>query len=372
MEGMGKMIDFSFWKGKKVLITGNTGFKGAWLSIWLSKLGAEIQGYALVPPTQPSIFSEANLEARIPTTIGNILDAELFRKTLDECNPEIVFHMAAQPIVRQSYTDPVGTYMDNVIGTAQVLHTIRQSRSVKAVVVITTDKCYENKEWEWGYREIDTLGGYDPYSSSKACAELVSSSFRSSFFNPKEYGHTHNVALATARAGNVIGGGDWAKDRLVPDIIRSIESKEMVLLRNPHATRPWQHVLEPLYGYLLLAQKLYTKGPEFGEAWNFGPKDTDVKSVVWIVKHLMQLWGVKDGYTIDSNNHPHEAHVLKLDCSKSSSRLKWTPVWDVSNALQKIHEWYAAYAKRNDVFETCISQIDNFEDYLHNTKSEAL
>jgi CDP-glucose 4,6-dehydratase len=279
---------------------------------------------------------------------------------LCDAKPDIVFHLAAQPLVRDSYTYPVETYSTNVMGTLHLLEAVRKCPSVRAVVNITTDKCYENNEWDWGYRENDRLGGYDPYSNSKACSELVTASYRSSFFNAQSYSQ-HGVAIATARAGNVIGGGDWATDRLVPDIIRSILAGVPVRIRNPHAIRPWQHVLDPLSGYLLLAQKLYESGPEFGEGWNFGPPDTDARPVEWIVHHMCELWGNGARYVIDQGDHPHEAHYLKLDCSKARIRLGWQPRWDLSKALLSILEWVKVYSSAGDIREHCLAQIASYE-----------
>lgn len=363
MEGLVKVINAEFWKGKRVFVTGNTGFKGAWLSIWLAELGAEVFGYALEPPTNPSIFAMSNLTERgIKTTIGNINNEELLRSSVQECNPEIVFHLAAQPIVRTSYEDPITTYLDNVVGTARVLDSLRGLSNLRAVVCITTDKCYENKEWEWGYRESDTLGGYDPYSASKACSEIVCASYRQSFFSPAEYGKSHSVALATARAGNVIGGGDWAKDRLIPDILKAFQEGKNVVIRNPHSIRPWQHVLEPLHGYLTLAEHVYEFGPAYGEAWNFGPEDADAKPVSWIVNEFSKLWNNAPGSDLDQSKQPHEAGYLKLDCSKAKHRLAWNSVWDLATALKMIYEWDREMMQEKSVYELCAHQI---KDYMH-------
>jgi len=360
MEGVG-MIHPDFWKGKRVFLTGHTGFKGAWLSIWLSELGAELTGYALDPPTSPSMFELAGLAKRMRNIIGDIRDLNFLEKALQEAQPEVVIHMAAQPIVRLSYEQPLLTYETNVMGTAHLLDAIRRCSSVRSVVIITTDKCYDNKEWLWGYREIDTLGGYDPYSSSKACAELVVAAYRNSFFNLKEYGRTHTVAIATARAGNVIGGGDWAKDRLVPDIVKAISEGRKVLIRNPDAIRPWQHVLEPLSGYLMLAEKLYTKGTEYAEAWNFGPYDADAKPVRWIVEKLCSMWPDSPGFEIDTAPKPHEASYLKLDCSKAINRLGWKPTWNLEIALRKIMDWNLEFLHGENIYEVSTQQIADFD-----------
>ena len=329
------MVDPSFWAGKRVFVTGHTGFKGAWLCLWLQSMGAQVTGFALPPPTQPSLFERATAADGIRSVTGDVRDPEALFKALDESGAEIVLHLAAQAIVRRSYSHPAETYAINVMGTVNLLDAIRRHGGVKAVVNVTTDKCYENKEWVWAYRENEPMGGYDPYSNSKGCSELVTSAFQRSFFNPADY-EKHGTALASARAGNVIGGGDWAQDRLIPDIVRSIERGEPVRIRNPHAVRPWQHVLEPLSGYLLLAERLYRDGPAFAEGWNFGPRDEDAREVLWIVKRLCAGGGDGAGYTIDEGPHPHEAAFLKLDISKAGHRLGWRPVWNLETALSKI------------------------------------
>ena len=350
------MRNQSFWHGKRVLITGHTGFKGAWLSIWLTMLGAKVTGYALVPPTTPSLFEMAQIGTSIESIIADIRNFDQLLKTVRQAQPEIVIHMAAQPLVRDSYVIPIETYSINVMGTVHVLEAVRQCGGVRAVVNVTTDKCYENKEWLWGYRESDPLGGYDPYSNSKACSELVTTAYRNSFFHPDTY-KQHGVAVATARAGNVIGGGDWAKDRLIPDCINALINGESVRIRNPHAIRPWQHVIEPLGGYLLLAESLYNKGVQFSEGWNFGPVDADAKSVEWIVRSLCEKWGQGSTFIIDAGPHPHEATYLKLDCSKVKSRLGWQPKWNLETSLDKIVEWTRAYREESDLFDVCRKQI---------------
>jgi len=334
------MIDPLFWNKKRVFLTGNTGFKGSWMSQWLLSMGAVVTGFALKPPTQPSLFVKLGLSDSLSWTEGDVRNAEAVSKAMKLAKPEIVIHMAAQALVRESYLDPVGTYATNVMGSVHVLDAIRQIGGIRAVVNVTTDKCYENQEWPWGYRENEPMGGYDPYSNSKGCAELVTLAYRRSFFNPAGYGKDHQVAVASARAGNVIGGGDYAKDRLIPDIIRSLQQNEKVKIRSPHAIRPWQHVLEPLSGYLLLAQKLYNDGIKFAEAWNFGPRDDDARPVEWIVRELCKLWAHSKGYEIDANPQPHEATYLKLDISKARSHLGWHPRWDLSEALERIVDWY--------------------------------
>jgi len=331
----------NFYKGRKVFITGHTGFKGSWLSILLNWLGADVHGYALDPNTNPSLFELAGIDQIVSSTIGDIRDYNLLSETLKKVQPEVIIHMAAQPLVRESYRNPRETYEINVMGTVNLLDISRQIGSVKAILNVTTDKCYENKEWHWGYRENEPMGAYDPYSNSKGCSELVTSSFRSSFFNPKEY-KNHGVALASARAGNVIGGGDWADDRLIPDFIRSITRGQKVKIRSPHAIRPWQHVLEPLSGYLTLCEKLYTAGTAFAEGWNFGPDDKDAKNVEWITKKICELWGESASFEIDTNPQPHEASYLKLDCSKAKAELGWAPEWDIETTLKSIVVWNKA------------------------------
>lgn len=349
----------SFYTGKRVFITGHTGFKGSWLSLWLTQMGAVVTGYSLPPPTNPSLFELSNVGSFVLSHIADVRDCEQLTNALSHSKPEIVFHLAGQSLVRDSYKNPVETYSTNVMGTINVLETVRRCPSVRAVVVVTTDKCYENKEWLWGYRENDRLGGFDPYSNSKACAELVTAAYRTSYFNRQTYDQ-HGVAIATARSGNVIGGGDWAADRLVPDVIRSVLAGEIVRIRNPHAVRPWQHVLEPLSGYLSLAQHLYEYGPDFAEAWNFGPKDEDAKPVEWVVQRLCQIGGGAARYEIDDSDHPHEAHYLKLDCSKSISKLGWKPKWNLDKALQSTMEWVVAYRENCEIQNICMQQIQAY------------
>lgn len=358
MEGV-VMTDVSFWSGKRVFITGHTGFKGSWLTLWLRSLGAEVTGYALEPDTTPNLFSLARVEENIESIIGDVRQRGPLLDALRNADAEIVIHMAAQPLVRASYSSPVETYETNVMGTVHLLEAIRQVRSVRSVVIVTTDKCYENREWEWGYRENEAMGGYDPYSSSKGCAELVTAAYRNSFFNPAAY-ETHGVALASARAGNVIGGGDWASDRLIPDIIKAISAGEVVDIRNPHAIRPWQHVLEPLSGYLLLAERLYMEGIRYAGAWNFGPDDTDAQPVQAIVDRLTSQWGDNARWQLDNGAHPHEATYLKLDCSKARTRLGWRPRWNLNDALDKIVDWYQAAQRHEDMRALTIAQINDY------------
>ena len=346
-----------FWRGKRVFLTGHTGFKGSWMSLWLQSLGAELTGFALQPPTQPSLFEEARVADNMRSIIGDIRDLPTLQLALQQAQPEIVIHMAAQPLVRYSYQNPVETYATNVMGTVHLLEAVRNTPGVKAVVNITTDKCYENREWVWGYRENEPMGGYDPYSNSKGCAELVTAAYRNSFFHPEKY-KQHGVALASVRAGNVIGGGNWADDRLIPDIMRAITQGKPVNIRNPHAIRPWQHVLEPLFGYMLLAQKLFEEGTSYAEGWNFGPNDEDAKPVQWIVEKLTQSWGEGATWLLDNGDHPHEAHYLKLDCSKAKARLDWHPRWNLDETLCKIVDWQKNYQQSADMKAVTLEQID--------------
>jgi CDP-glucose 4,6-dehydratase len=348
-----------FYRGRKVFITGHTGFKGSWLSILLNWLGADVHGYALNPHTNPSLYEIAKVDKIVSSTIGDIRDFDFLAKKLNEINPEIIIHMAAQPIVRESYKNPRETYEINVMGTVNLLDAARQIKSVKAILNITTDKCYENKEWLWGYRENEPIGGYDPYSNSKGCSELVTASFRNSYFNSKEY-KSHGVALASARAGNVIGGGDWASERLIPDFIRSITLGEKVIIRNPYAIRPWQHVLEPLSGYLTLCEKLYSGGSFFAEGWNFGPNDEDAKNVEWITNKICQLWGQDAAYDLDKKPQPHEAGYLKLDCSKAKALLAWHPQWNIDKSLKMIVDWHKALLNNANMRDFTVGQIKEY------------
>lgn len=355
--------NLAFWQGKRVLLTGHTGFKGSWLSLWLQSMGTEVAGYALAPPTNPNLFEVAKVGEGMTSIIGDIRDLAKLRAVFAEHRPEIVIHMAAQSLVRYSYIEPVETYSTNVMGTINLLEAVRSMDSVKAVVNVTSDKCYENREWVWGYRENEAMGGYDPYSNSKGCAELITAAYRNSYFHPEKY-QQHGVALASARAGNVIGGGDWAEDRLIPDIMRAITQGSPVRIRSPHAIRPWQHVLEPLSGYLLLARKLYEKGANHAEGWNFGPNDEDAKSVQWIVENLTQAWGKDASWILDKGDHPHEAHYLKLDCSKAKARLDWHPRWHLQNALNAIIEWHRAHRDGKDMRELTLRQINAYNDNI--------
>ena len=348
-------VDANFWKGKKVYLTGHTGFKGSWLSLWLQNMGALVKGYSLSVNTSPALFSEADVAAEMESEIGDIRNLEQLTRSMVSFNPDILIHMAAQPLVRLSYQEPVDTFTTNVIGTVNVLEAARKCSALKAIVSVTTDKCYENKEWDWGYREIEPMGGDDPYSRSKGCAELVTASYRRSFFSSKG-----TASLASARAGNVIGGGDWSEDRLIPDILRAFDKSEQVLVRNPLSTRPWQHVLEPLSGYLVLAQELYLNGDEFAEGWNFGPKDEDCKPVSWILDQMVESWGGNAGWSLDEKSNPHEAGFLKLDCSKASNRLKWNPKWNLQLTLKSIVDWHQLYTNGGDIKKQCLKEINAY------------
>jgi CDP-glucose 4,6-dehydratase len=353
MEGLG--VNKAFWQDKKVFLTGHTGFKGGWLALWLQSLGANVCGYALTPPTTPNFFTVANISKQlINSTIADIRDAASLDKALIQAEPDIVFHLAAQPLVRQSYANPVETYSTNVMGTVNLFEAVRKAPSVKVVVNITTDKCYENREWVWPYREDEAMGGYDPYSSSKGCSELITAAYRQSFL-AKE-----GVAVATARAGNVIGGGDWAVDRLIPDFLHAIGANERLVVRSPNAVRPWQHVLEPLSGYLILAENLYSKGENFAGAWNFGPSDRDARTVGWIVEHLVANTP-NATWEIDANPQLHEANYLKLDSSKARAQLGWQSRWDLETALSKIINWHQHWLVGEDMNQYSLAQIAEYQ-----------
>lgn len=347
----------AFWHGKRVLMTGHTGFKGSWLSLWLQSMGAELRGVALAPPTTPALFEVARVAQGMDHRIADIRVYEAVHALISEFKPEILIHMAAQPLVRLSYKYPIDTFATNVMGTVHVLEAARHAGNVRAIVNITTDKCYDNREWAWGYREYEAMGGSDPYSSSKGCAELVSSAYRKSFLNEA------GISMATARAGNVIGGGDWAVDRLVPDTLLALGRGEPVQIRNPYSTRPWQHVLEPLSGYLLLAQNLYEQGQDFAEAWNFGPRDEGACTVQWIVDKLCQAWGEGACWQQQQGKHPHEANDLKLEISKAKQRLNWAPRWTLDRALTRIIEWHKAWLDGQDMRSLCLEQIYEYQTY---------
>ncbi|MBW8748792.1 MAG: CDP-glucose 4,6-dehydratase [Acidobacteria bacterium] len=358
MEGL--VTQTFSWQGRKVFLTGHTGFKGGWLALWLAKLGATVRGYALDPSTEPNLFTAARVGSVIEDIRGDIRDAAKLEAAMREFAPEVVFHLAAQPLVLHSYEDPIGTYETNVIGTAKVLDSIRRTPSVRAVVSVTTDKCYENKEWIWPYRETDPLGGYDPYSSSKACAEIVSAAYRQSYFPVAQLGKTHQVAVATGRAGNVIGGGDWSNDRLLPDLVRGFLSRKPVLIRRPHAIRPWQHVLEPLRGYIQLAERLLTHDPRYATAYNFGPIEDDARPVAWIAEHMAAFWGDGASWVVDDAPSPHEAHYLKLDASRARADLDWAPSLRLDAALEYLVRWYRSWDSKADMHAFTLSQIDSY------------
>ena len=354
----------AFWQQRRVFLTGHTGFKGSWLSLWLRQLGAQVAGYALAPHTQPNLFQAAGVADGIASTIGDINDLPRLTQALQAQQPEVVFHLAAQSLVRPSYADPVGTYAVNALGTASLLQAVRAVPSVRAVVIVTSDKCYENREWVWPYRENDRLGGHDPYSNSKACAELITSAFRSSFFPIERYAE-HGVAIASARAGNVIGGGDWSLDRLLADIVRAFGSGQTLRIRNPQATRPWQHVLEPLRGYIMLAEALCTHRVRFSGAWNFGPHYADARPVQWIVEHMASRWTAHGGsapsWKIDDGPHPHEAQMLRLDWTKAAQELGWRPVLSLEQALDLTLDWYQGVQQGADAREKCAMQLAAYQ-----------
>ncbi len=354
------MPDRKFWNRRRVFLTGHTGFKGSWLSLWLEALGAEVTGYALAPPTEPSLFELAGVQNSLQSIEADIRDFDRLKKAIDACRSEIVIHMGAQTVVRRGYDDPVETYSTNVMGTVNLFEALRQLKLPCAVVNVTSDKCYHNREWLWAYREDDEMGGHDPYSNSKACAELVTSAYRDSYFSPGAY-ETHGVALASARAGNVIGGGDWTANQLIPDLMRAFLAGEPCLIRNPAATRPWEFVLEPLRGYLLLAEHLAKDPKLFASGWNFGPAEDDARPVSWIANKLVNAWGTGAQWTHDGSIHPHEAHLLKLDASRAKCYLNWRPVLPLDPALEWIVTWYKAFQAHADVGELTRSQIRQYE-----------
>lgn len=353
-------VNPTFWRGRRVFLTGHTGFKGSWLSLWLNKLGADVTGYALDPPTQPSLFVQARVADSIRSIRGDIRDLAHLKSAVANCQPEVILHLAAQSVVRASYEDPIESYSSNVMGTVHLLEVVRQLKQSCAIVNVTSDKCYENREWIWGYRENEPMGGHDPYSNSKGCAELVTSAYRDSFFSPEAIA-VHGVALGSARAGNCIGGGDWTRDQLIPDLMRAFLAGKPCLIRNPSAYRPWQFLLEPLRGYLILAERLAEDGARFASGWNFGPADADIKPVSWIADELVSLWGQEASWTLDSGAHPHEAHALKLDASKAATGLDWRPALPLKRSLQWIAEWYQAFRDSADLRQLTLKQIEEYE-----------
>ena len=348
-------VNPDFWQGKRVFLTGHTGFKGGWLSLWLQAMGAEVHGYALSPPTQTNLFAVAEVELGMASSvIADIREADKLKRSMQAAKPEIIFHMAAQPLVRYSYVQPTETYEVNVMGTVYLLDSVRETPGVRAVVNVTTDKCYENREWVWGYRENEAMGGSDPYSSSKGCSELVTSAYRQSFLAASE------IALASARAGNVIGGGDWASERLIPDFLRALDAGATLKIRSPQSTRPWQHVLEPLSGYLTLAERLYTEGMSFAEGWNFGPTDEDARPVRWVVERMAEM-REDVSWECDETPQLHEANYLKLDSSKAHLRLGWQPRWRLQTALQKTLTWHEAWRTKQDMRAVSLAQMTEYQ-----------
>lgn len=356
------LVNGNPWRGRRVFITGHTGFKGSWLSLWLADLGAEITGYSLRPPTHPSLFEQARIASLIHDIHGDIRDLASLEAAMAEAQPEVVFHLAAQPLVRHSYAEPVDTYATNVMGTVHLLDACRRIDAVRAVICITTDKCYENREWVWPYRESDPMGGHDPYSSSKGAAELVISAYRRSFFQDAK-------SLASVRAGNVIGGGDWAADRLIPDIVRALEARERPLIRAPGSIRPWQHVLEALGGYLMIAERLLAGDHSAATAWNFGPADEDTRPVGWIVEEMLRLWGAS-GWDRPDGPQPHEARILKLDCSKARSELGWRPALPLNDALRFVADWHQSVVKGGDAREISLAQLREYRERSSKLLSE--
>ena len=354
-------MNVEFWKGKRVFMTGHSGFNGAWLSLWLQSLGAQVTGYSLAAPSETNLFEVAGVEKGMQSIEGDIRDAASLEKALLAAKPDVVFHLAAQSLVLDSYQNPVETYATNVMGTVNLLEAVRQCASIKSVVMVTSDKCYDNKAWHWGYRENDAMGGFDPYSSSKGCAELVIEAYRHSFFNPEQYAE-HGVAIATARAGNVIGGGDWAKGRLIPDVVEAFINHEPVNLRNPESMRPWQHVLESLGAYMLLAERLFDGGASYAEAWNFGPNEVDTRPTGWIVDLLASYWKDDANALIQHNEDAvHEAVYLRLDCSKAHSKLGWYPMWPIERAVENVADWYLAYQDKQDMHAFSLKQIQQYQ-----------
>lgn len=362
-------MDKQFWNNKKVFITGHSGFKGGWLAIWLTSLGARVKGFSIDVPTTPSLFASATIDKLVESEMGDIRDAQALSASLQAFQPDVVFHLAAQPLVRLSYEVPIETFSTNVMGTANVLEAVRNLACVRSVVVVTSDKCYENKEWLWGYREGESLGGYDTYSASKACAELVTNAYRQSFY--QKAGDNSTVGIASARAGNVIGGGDWAVDRLVPDFLRNLQSNTPIVIRNPNAIRPWQHVLEPLSGYMMLAKLLYEQGEDYAQAWNFGPPESGAKSVQWMTEEVIRQWG-SGSWELEVGDNPHEATYLKLDCSKARTKLDWMPVWNPAEALAFTVDWHKDWVNGSSVHDLCLGNIDHYTQRFQRLSDESL
>lgn len=355
------------YRNKRVLVTGHTGFKGSWLCLWLKAMGANLLGYSLPPNTDPNHFTLLAEQLEIKSVIGDICDLENLKHTFVDFQPDIVFHLAAQPLVRLSYAQPIETLHTNIMGTAHIFEACRSVESVRAIINITSDKCYENREWVWGYRENDPMGGYDPYSASKGCAELVALAYRNSFFKLEDYGKTHHILLASVRAGNVIGGGDWAKDRIVTDMMEAASKEKKLFIRNPEATRPWQHVLEPLSGYLQLGQKLLQGQKAYAEAWNFGPNDDGTISVIQIVQEMQKIWNQIEYKVEEKKSNPHEAGLLKLDCSKARMKLNWKGIWNTQTTCIKTAEWYKTYYEQGSLIS--VSQL---KSYIQDARQAAM
>ncbi len=363
------MLRRPFWKGRSVLVTGHTGFKGSWLSLWLDALEANVTGYALAPPTLPSLFEQAGAASSLRSILADVRDFPRLKAAIAECRPDVIIHLAAQSVVRRGYEDPIETYSSNVMGTVNLLEALRQLGRPCVVVNVTSDKCYENREWTWGYRENDSLGGHDPYSNSKACAELVTSAFRDSFF-PADDVARHGIAVASARAGNVVGGGDWTRDQLIPDLMRAFATGQPCPIRNPCAVRPWQFVLEPLRGYLRLAERLAEDPGLFASAWNFGPSDEDTRPVSWIADGLARRWGASASWRDDSGTHPPEARCLRLDTSKTRASLGWYPLLPLEQALDWTAEWYLAFREGQELGALTRTHIQRYEAILHGSQTD--
>ncbi|MBX2886954.1 MAG: CDP-glucose 4,6-dehydratase [Granulosicoccus sp.] len=353
-------IDATFWRNKSVLVTGHTGFKGGWLSLWLSRLGSQVHGYSLAPHTEPNFFHVVNVDSICSSsTIANIQDQEALHQTIQRCQPQIIFHLAAQSLVHQSYAAPVDTVATNVMGTVNLLEAARQSDSVSAIVIVTSDKCYDNREWPWGYRENEALGGHDPYSASKACAEIITKAWQLSFFNADNQ-ELPKCSIATARAGNVIGGGDWSQHRLVPDVLASLDTTAPLDIRNPQSVRPWQHVLEPLAGYMILAQRLFTEGMNWAEPWNFGPADTDNTTVSDLVQLLLREMDSDKVWSLADEGRISEANLLRLDSTKARQRLGWHPCWNLGRAVREIAIWHGAWMSGKSMFDVSVETLDRY------------